>query len=276
VRSRTLGLLALALSAFAANSLLCRAALGRGAIDAVSFTSVRLVAGALSLAGLAATRRSAWPWARGRPAALALFAYALLFSLAYLRLPAAVGALALFGAVQVTMIGRGLARGERVGARQAVGLAVCLGGLVGLLLPGLSAPDPGSLALMIGAGVAWGVYSLLGRGAGDPLQANAAAFVLAAPIALAVQALAAGAHASPKGLLLAGVSGALTSGLGYAVWYAALGGLTAMQAAVAQLAVPPLAALGAVAFLGEALSLRLVVCAALILGGIATTLRAPR
>lgn len=271
--ARTLGLLALALLAFAANSLLCRAALGRGAIDAVSFTSVRLVTGALTLGALALSRRRALPIAAGLAPAAALFAYALLFSLAYLRLPAAVGALALFGAVQATMIGRGLLLGERVGGRQSAGLALCLAGLVGLLLPGLAAPDPASLAMMLAAGVAWGAYSLIGRGAADPVASNAAAFVLAAPASLLALAAGAALHATPTGLVLAAVSGAVTSGLGYAVWYAALRGLGATQAAVAQLAVPPIAAFGAVAFLGEALSPRLVLCAAAILGGIAITLR---
>lgn len=269
--SRTLGLLAMALCAFAANSLLCRAALGRGAIDAVAFTAVRLVAGAVVLSLLAVARRA--PFRFGLSGAAALFAYAILFSLAYLRLPAAVGALALFGAVQATMIGRGLALGERVGGRQAAGLAVCLAGLVGLLLPGLAAPDPASLALMVGAGVAWGVYSLIGRGAPEPIASNAVAFALAAPLSLAALAVAPRLHASPGGIALAALSGAVTSGLGYAVWYAALRGLSATQAAVAQLAVPPLAALGAVAFLGETLSVRLAACAAAILGGIALTLK---
>ncbi len=273
VTPRTLGLLALALVAFAANSLLCRAALGRGSIDALSFTSVRLVAGAVTLGALALSRRAPWRLAKGVVPALALFGYAILFSLAYLRLPAAVGALALFGAVQATMIGRGLVLGERVGARQALGLAVCLAGLVGLLLPGLAAPDPTSLAMMLGAGVAWGAYSLIGRGATEPIAANATAFVLAAPLSLAALLVASARHATPAGLALAAVSGAVTSGLGYAVWYAALRGLGATQAAVAQLAVPPLAALGAVAFLGETLSQRLAICAVAILGGIAITLR---
>jgi drug/metabolite transporter (DMT)-like permease len=275
VRSRTLVLLAIALGAFAANSLLCRAALGRGAIDALGFTGVRLAAGALTLGLLALLRRAPLRAAASGPAALALFAYAILFSLAYLRLPAAVGALALFGAVQATMIGRGLVLGERLAGRAAVGLTVCLAGLVGLLLPGLEAPDPASLAMMLAAGVAWGVYSLIGRGAPEPVAANAAAFLLAAPLALLALAVGPKAHVTGTGLVLAAVSGAVTSGLGYAVWYAALRGLRATQAAVAQLAVPPLAALGAVAFLGETLSSRLVVCAAAILGGIALTLRRP-
>ena len=274
VRSRTLGLLAAALCAFAANSLLCRAALGRGAIDAVSFTTARILAGAVSLRLLLVVTGGGWqrlPF-RLHPGGLALFAYALLFSLAYLRLPAGVGALALFGAVQATMIGVGIARGERPAGRTAFGLGLCLAGLVGLLLPGLRAPDPLGLVLMLGAGVAWGAYSLLGRGAPDPIRANAFAFEFAFVPALLAMIVASGRHVTTTGMNLAVLSGAITSGLGYAIWYAALRGLTATQAAAAQLAVPPLAALGAVLFLGEALSPRLGVCGVAILGGIAVTL----
>ena len=271
---RTAGLTALAMSAFAANSLLCRAALGRAAIDPFSFTSVRLWAGGLTLALLVLARGGRLRLGGGYPA-LALAGYALFFSLAYTRIPAAVGALALFGAVQATMIGRGLASGERPVPREWLGLVVSLGGLAGLLLPGLASPDPFGLTLMLAAGVAWGAYSLLGRGAPDPLAANAANFALAAPLVLATQLAAlraAPAHATPSGWLLAALSGALASGLGYAVWYAALRGLTATQAAVAQLSVPPLAALGAVLFLGESLSPRLLLSGAAILGGIALCL----
>ncbi len=274
VSARTAGLTALAMSAFAANSLLCRAALGRGAVDPLTFTSVRLVAGALTLALLVTTRR-ARPGFGAWPPGLALAGYAVFFSLAYTRIPAAVGALALFGAVQVTMIGRGVLTGERPAPREWLGLALSLGGLAGLLLPGLASPDPLGLGLMLVAGIAWGAYSLLGRGAADPLAANAASFALAAPLALATQLAAlrvAPPHATTTGLLLAGVSGAFASGLGYAVWYAALRGLSATQAAVAQLSVPPLAALGAVMFLGESLSSRLLVSATAILGGIALCL----
>ena len=267
---RSAGLTALAMSAFAANSLLCRAALGRAGIDPFSFTSVRLWAGALTLALLVLARGGRLRLGGGYPA-LALAGYALFSLLAYTRIPAAVGALALFGAVQVTMIGRGLASGERPAAREWLGRAAS----GGLLLPGLASPDPLGLALMLAAGAAWGAYSLLGRGAPDPLAASAANFALAAPLVLATQLAALRAappHASALGLLLAVLSGALASGLGYAVWYAALRGLSATQAAVAQLSVPPLAALGAVSFLGESLSPRLLLSGAAILGGIALCL----
>jgi len=270
VSVRTAVLTALAMSAFAANSLLCRAALGRGAVDPLSFTSVRLVAGALTLALLVVLRGSRPRFGAWVPA-LALGGYAFFFSLAYTRIPAAVGALALFGAVQATMIGRGLLIGERPAPREWLGLALSLSGLAGLLLPGLASPDPLGFGLMLMAGVAWGAYSLLGRRALDPLAANAANFALAAPLVVAAQLATlrtAALHATAAGLLLATLSGALASGLGYAVWYAALRDLSATQAAVAQLSVPPLAALGAVVFLGESLSPRLLLCGASILGGI--------
>jgi len=275
VSARTAGLTALAMTAFAANSLLCRAALERRDVDAFTFASARLASGAIVLVILVAMRGERPRFAPAWPKALALFAYALLFSLAYTRIPAAVGALALFGAVQVTMIGRGLVAGERPAPREWLGLLLSLGGLAGLLLPGLASPDPLGLGLMLLAGIAWGAYSLLGRRAGDPLAANAASFALAAPLCIVAQFVAmrvAAPHATPAGLLLAIVSGALASGLGYAVWYAALPGLSATQAAVAQLSVPPLATLGAVTFLGESLSYRLLLSGAAILGGIALCL----
>lgn len=276
---RTAGLTALAMGAFAANSLLCRSALAGGEADALTFTSVRMATGALSLSLLA--RRPRAPRAEeGRIASAgALFAYALAFSLAYTRIPAAVGALALFGAVQATMIGWGLRSGERPAAGEWLGLALSLGGLLGLAVPGFAAPDPFGAALMIAAGAAWGVYSLRGRASREPLAANAGAFARSAPLALAASAL--GLLIGPPRLSLAGLglataSGAVASGLGYAVWYAALRGLTATQAAVVQLSVPPLAAAGGVLLLGESLSARLVACGLAILGGVALALASHR
>ena len=269
--SRRAGLLsAAAMAAFAANSLLCRAALGSGRVDATTFTSLRLVSGALVLAVLAARggKGGHGSWA----SAAALFGYALAFSLAYLRIPAAAGALLLFGAVQATMIGWALVCGERPPPLEWLGLATALAGLLVLTRPGLAAPDPLGSGLMAAAGVCWGVYSLRGRGSGDPLGANAAHFARAAPLALfaSLAALALGApRLSLAGAVLAVASGALASGLGYALWFAALRDLTATQAAIVQLTVPPLAALGAVLFLGETLSLRLALAGALILGGVA-------
>jgi drug/metabolite transporter (DMT)-like permease len=273
----------LALLGFAANSLLCRAALAGGAarsIDAASFTLVRLASGALVLALLLrARRRPAAPTEqRGSwPAALALFAYAAGFSLAYVRIGAGVGALLLFGCVQLTMLGAGLARGERPRALEWVGLAVALAGLAGLTLPGASAPDAPGALLMAGAGVAWGLYSLRGRGAGDPLAATAGNFLRSVPLAAALWLLALllapGAHASAKGLLLATASGALASGLGYSLWYAALPSLSAARAAIVQLAVPLLAAGGAVLLLHEPLTQRLVLGGAALLAGVLLSLR---
>lgn len=269
---RTVVLTLLAMLAFAANSLLCRQALLRTGIDAASFTLVRLVAGALMLWLVVRLRRA--PPVQGPGgnwwSALMLFAYAAAFSFAYVSLPAAVGALLLFGAVQATMIGAGLWRGERFRAWQWAGLVLALGGLVGLLLPGLSAPPLGGAVLMLGAGVAWGVYSLRGKGVGDPLGVTAGNFLRAVPMALALGvALLAQVSVDRAGLGYAVASGALTSGIGYVLWYAALPGLRAGTAATVQLSVPVIAALGAVAFLGEAWSLRLVLASAAILGGIA-------
>lgn len=271
---RIVALTALAMLAFAGNSLLCRAALAGGTIDAASFTTVRLVSGAVALwwivrlrtgvrAGMSA---GAGHWA----SALALFVYAAGFSFAYLDLSAATGALLLFGAVQATMIGRGLMRGERLRPRQWIGLCVAIAGLVTLLLPGLSAPSPRAAVLMLAAGVAWGVYSLRGARGGDPLRETAGNFMRAAPFALALSLATLGHwHGSATGLGLAIASGALTSGIGYAIWYTALPALKAAQAATVQLSVPLIAALGAVVLLGEPVTLRLFGAAVAIVGGIA-------
>jgi drug/metabolite transporter (DMT)-like permease len=269
---RTAVLTGLALAAFASNSLLARAALRGGLVDAGSFTLVRLVAGALVLVVLAARFGSlAVAWRSGSvSAAVALFAYALAFSLAYLRLDAGTGALILFGAVQATMIGWGMARGHRPSPLEWLGLAIALAGLVLLVSPGLHAPDPAGAALMALAGVGWGVYSLLGRGAADPVAANASNFVRSVPFATAASLLLWELrHVTALGLLLAAISGAVTSGLGYAVWYAALRGLTPLRAAVLQLAVPVLAAAGGIAFLGERMTLRFAGAGGVVLGGIA-------
>ncbi len=268
----TAGLTAAAMVAFAANSLLCRAALGGGHADAASFTTLRLAGGALALGLLARARGSAGP--RGGFAwgsAAALFAYAIGFSLAYLRIPAGAGALLLFAAVQLTMIGAGLRSGERPRALEWAGHALSIAGLVLLTRPGLARPDPAGAALMLGAGAAWGVYSLRGRGSADAVALNAAGFARAVPLSLGASliAVSAGAaHVSPAGVGLALASGAVASGLGYAAWYAALRGLTATRAALVQLSVPPLAAAGGVLLLGERFSPRLLVAGLLILGGI--------
>jgi drug/metabolite transporter (DMT)-like permease len=271
---KTALLTAAALACFAANSLLCRLALARGAIDPAAFTGLRMASGALVLWLLALQRRGArparpWSWL----SAAALFAYAAPFSYAYVSLGAGVGALVLFGVVQATMIGWGLARGDRPGPLLWLGLAIALVGLVVLAAPGARAPDPVGLASMAIAGAAWGVYTLRGRTSGvDPVVANAAAFARTVPVAAALVAGAAFTgrlSGSPRGALLAIASGALASGVGYALWYAALRGLTVARAAVLQLLVPILAAAGGVLLLGEVASLRLLAAGAAILGGVA-------
>jgi drug/metabolite transporter (DMT)-like permease len=256
--------------AFAANSLLCRMALQRTHIDPASFTLLRIASGALMLwlIGMAASkgRKRAGNWI----SAFALLGYAAAFSFAYVSLPVGTGALLLFGAVQATMILRGLIGGERLNGPQVVAFVVAMAGLIILVLPGLSAPPLMGALLMAGAGVCWGVYSLRGRGGADPLAATAGNFLRAVPLALVVWVIyLRGAHLPAMGLAYAVLSGALASGVGYALWYAALRGLTATRAAVVQLSVPVLAAAAGVAFLGERVTIRLAISAAAVLGGIA-------
>lgn len=267
---RVVVLTLIALTAFAGNSLLCRIALEQTDIDAATFTSVRLVSGALALWVIVQLRGRA-AWASGNwGSAVALFAYAAAFSFAYVTLPAATGALLLFGAVQATMIGHGLWAGERLRAAQVAGVLLALGGLVGLLLPGLSAPPLAGALLMLAAGVAWGVYSLRGKRGGDPTGVTAGNFLRAVPFAVALSVFMQGsAMLDVVGFWYAVASGALASGVGYAIWYAVLPALKATQAATVQLSVPVIAALGGIAFLGEAVSPRLLLASAAILGGIA-------
>lgn len=262
-------LTALALVAFAANSVLCRLALGGESIDAASFSLLRLASGALTLALIHGARRGPRAEHRGWVPPLMLFAYVAAFSFAYTLVSAGTGALLLFGAVQATMILVALRSGERPTLAEGAGLALALGGLTYLVLPGLSAPSPAGSALMLAAGVAWGVYSLRGRSSRDPLADTARNFAVATAPALVVSIARLGhAHADARGALLAVCSGALTSGIGYVIWFAALRGLTAISAATAQLAVPVLAAAGGVVFLSEELTLRFAVAAAVILGGV--------
>jgi len=273
--ARLFSLTTLAMLAFAGNSLLCRAALKHTAIDASSFTVIRLISGALVLWLLVRLRSDSNTTGQGNwGSALALFAYAAGFSFAYVSLPAATGALLLFGAVQATMIGVGLWRGERMRRWQTVGLVLALGGLLGLLLPGLSAPPLLGALLMVGAGAAWGVYSLRGKGAGDPLLVTAGNFARAVPLALVMGLLMLN-HATfdVAGVAYAVASGAVTSGIGYAIWYTALPGLKATHASTIQLSVPVIAALGGIALLGEPLTLRLVMGSIAMLGGIALVIR---
>ena len=259
-----------AMLAFAGNSLLCRLALRTASIDAATFTSVRLLSGALVLALIVRLRSGALSSSGDWPSALALFVYAAGFSAAYAQLSTATGALLLFGAVQVTMIAFGLWRGERLQPLQWLGLAAACAGLVEMLLPGLASPPLLGSLLMVSAGVAWGVYSLRGRGKGDATAVTAGNFWRATVLALLPSLLTLGlAHVEPSGLLLAVASGAVASGLGYAIWYTALRSLSPTTAASIQLTVPAIAALGAVLFLGEAVTLRLFVTSVVILGGVA-------
>lgn len=271
---RLVSLTLLALLAFAGNSLLCRMALTQGGIDPASFTAIRLVSGALVLwliarlrgAAAADTARGAGNW----PSALALFAYAAAFSFAYVGLATGTGALLLFGSVQATMIGFGLWRGERFAAVQWAGLLLAGAGLVALVLPGVSAPPLGSAALMGVAGAAWGVYSIRGQGQGDALRITAGNFLRAAAPAVALSAaMLPWAAIEARGALLAVASGALASGVGYALWYAVLPRMAVTAAATVQLSVPVVAALAGIAFLDEAPSLRLALATVAVLGGIA-------
>lgn len=269
-RARTFALTALAMTAFAGNSLLCRQALRRTRIDPASFTAIRIASGALALWLLLRLLRGGDETGGSWPSGFLLFAYAAAFSFAYVSLPASAGALLLFGAVQATMIGWGLRSGERLRPRQTAGLLLAAGGLLGLLLPGLSAPPLGGALLMLCAGVAWGAYSLRGRGSRDATLATAGNFLRAAPFAAALSlGTLSWARLDPAGVRLAIWSGALASGLGYAVWYTALRGLSATSAATVQLSVPVIAALGGIAFLGESVTPRLVAASVAILGGVA-------
>jgi drug/metabolite transporter (DMT)-like permease len=267
---RIAALTSLAMVAFASNSLLCRVALKQTSIDAASFTSIRLISGALMLWVIVRLMQGAQTGSGNWRSAFALFAYAAGFSFAYVNLPAATGALLLFGAVQATMIGHGIWAGERLRKLQLVGLLLALGGLVALLLPGLSAPPLPDSLLMLGAGVAWGIYSLRGKGAGDPTQVTAGNFLRAVPFAAALSLIMYDrATFDNAGFWYAIASGALASGIGYAIWYTALPALKATHAATVQLSVPVIAALGGILFLGESITLLLALASIAILGGIA-------
>ena len=272
----------LALVAFAANSVLCRLALGAGSIDAVSFTVIRLVAGALMLLAIVALGRGREASSPSQPKGgawrppLLLFVYAICFSLAYISLDTGTGAVILFGTVQLTIILAALATGDRLHSFEWAGIAIAFGGLVYLMWPALSTPTLSGFVLMTLAGVAWGGYTLLGKGSQQPLRDTRDNFCRTWPWILGLLALALGWRWSSwehwqltvEGVFWASLSGALASGLGYTLWYMALRGLSATQAAVGQLTVPVIAALGGVVFVGERLGLRLVIALVLILGGI--------
>lgn len=267
----------LAMLAFAANSILCRLALTQTAIDPAGFTLLRIASGAASLWLIARATGHAKAGAGSWRGAAALLAYAAAFSFAYLTMTAGTGALLLFGAVQATMILVGLYRGERLVALQWGGLGLALCGLALLLAPGLSAPDPLGALLMVAAGAAWGAYSLLGRASRDPIATTAGNFLRAVPMAAALALLSAlagpftggGLRWDAGGLFYAVLSGALASGVGYAIWYAALPALTAARAASVQLSVPVITALAAVLALGERITPTLAVSSVAVLGGIA-------
>ena len=278
---RTVVLTAITLTFFAANSLLTRGALGHGLIDAPSFTIVRLATGAIALAlllqlgrgrGAAANRapRDSGSWLSG----IWLAGYAVAFTLAYIRIGASVGALLLFGAVQVTMIGIGIARGERLLVRDWIALALASSGLVWLTLPGATAPDFKGALLMVVAGACWGAYSIAGRRARDPLGATAGNFWRASLLGVAALGIAASrGSATLSGLALATASGAITSGVGYTIWYSVLPSLGAWRAALLQLTVPVITALGAATILGEPLNARLAASAVLVGLGVILSLR---
>ena len=272
---QTAALTLLALVAFAANSVLCRLALKDGLIDAVSFTQIRLVSGALTLAPFLIWKPSDEGLSKafdGRMAA-ALFVYAIAFSLSYVSVNAGAGALILFGAVQLTMLAIAFAQGERPGPGQLAGVALAFAGLIYLLAPGLSAPPLGGATLMSAAGIAWGVYSSLGKTATSPERSTAANFLVASLAALALFAVTRTPHLSLAGVCLAVASGAIASGAGYVIWYRALRALTAVRASVVQLAVPVIAAIGGLGVIGEPITARLAIAGLVILGGIFIVIR---
>jgi drug/metabolite transporter (DMT)-like permease len=275
-RIRTIGLSTLALVAFAANSLLCRLALSQPSIDAASFSLIRLVSGAVTLwlIVVLSKQKTAEQFAKQSGgnwlSACMLFLYIVGFSFAYLSLSAGVGALILFGAVQATMLLAAILSGERPYFVEWFGLLLAILGLVYLILPGLTAPPLMASAFMAIAGVAWGIYSLCGRKTTTPLAATAGNFIRAVPLAMVVFLVSFNhIQISAEGSLAAILSGAVASGIGYTIWYAALRGLSASRAATLQLTVPVLAAIGGIFLLSEAISLRLLLSAIMILGGVA-------
>jgi drug/metabolite transporter (DMT)-like permease len=263
-----------AMIAFAGNSLLCRMALKQIDLDAASFTSIRLISGALVLWLIVRLRGERIAKAGSWLAALVLVTYAACFAIAYVSLPAGTGALLLFGSVQITMLGYGLWTGERLRSSQTIGLILALAGLIGLLLPGLTTPPLQGSLLMLGSGMAWGIYSLLGKGVANPIQVTAGNFLRAVPFAIAISGISRshlGWDGAGGGYAIA--SGAIASGMGYAIWYYALPHLQVTQAASVQLSVPVLAAIAAIPLLHEPMTLRLGIASFAVLGGIALVIR---
>ena len=265
----------LALIAFASNSVLCRLALGENSIDAASFTAIRLISGVVVLAiifGLSASQSSSNSNTKSRGswrASAMLFLYAITFSYAYLLLETGTGALILFASVQITMVLVDIISGNRPRPIEWVGMIVAFLGFIYLVAPGVSAPSPIGLILMVVSGIAWGFYTLAGRGSSQPLADTTFNFLRTLPlVAILVLATFSNTTLSTTGIVLAILSGGIASGTGYSIWYMALGGLSATQAAVVQLLVPIIAALGGVLFAAEPLHLRLVLASATILGGV--------
>ena len=270
LNAKAAALTAMAMLAFAANSVLCRLALGADLIDAASFATVRVVAGAAVLAVLMAPRwrqqsRASADWRM----VFMLFVYMVFFSFAYITLSTGTGALILFGAVQLTMFGVALRAGERFSGVSWLGLSIAFAGLIYLVAPGVTAPNPVGAMLMASAGIAWGVYSLLGKDVADPLQATANNFMFCVPLVIAVSLIFHADYAATlNGVLLASASGGIASGVGYAIWYKALKNLNATRAATVQLTVPAIAALGGVIFMSEDVTARLLAASAATLGGV--------
>ena len=263
-----------AMVAFAANSVLCRLSLGSNLIDAATFSSLRLLSGTICLLGIVAWRHKRIRLSPPKlSATLALFVYMTSFSFAYLSLTAGTGALILFGFVQLTMLGTALYRGERLNRPGWTGVSMALGGLVYLLFPGLEAPSPLFAALMAIAGLAWGVYSIVGSSGQDPTTATASNFLYATPLAVIVSILTYGSFTITwQGAAYSMASGAIASGIGYAIWYTALTHIKASSAAVIQLIVPALATIGGVLFIAEPVTWRIGIATVLTIGGIALVL----
>lgn len=269
-------LTALALSAFAGNSLICRLAFTTTQVDAATFTAVRLISGAAVLAVIAAAQRQSPVGYGSWTSAAALFLYAASFSFAYLSLTAGTGALVLFGSVQLTMIGAARLRGDLLVPVQWIGIALAIGGLIVLLRPGLAAPSPTGALLMAVAGISWGVYSLRGREVTQPLAATSGNFARSIPLVLCLVAVCTHNRSwDGRGVLLACCSGGITSGLGYVIWYAAVRQLSAITAAIVQLAVPIITAIAAALLVHEPLTLRLGLSATAVLGGILLVILRP-
>jgi len=269
-------LTALTMVAFASNSILCRLALGEQAIDAASFTALRLLSGAAMLAVILAYRNDQFSLKKvNLVSASMLYIYAACFSFSYIKLSVATGALLLFGAVQLTMTGFAIAKGERPGLHSWLGILTAFAGLIYLLLPGVSAPPLFSAMLMIIAGIAWGIYTLRGKGAEQPIVTTGWNFIGTIPLAILTVLLSeADIRLTSEGIILSVVSGALASSLGYAIWYSVLPRIKPINAATLQLSVPIIAAFGGLVLVGEAVSLRLLIASLLVLGGIYVTIRA--